>query len=219
MSDLKLIIGNKNYSSWSLRPWVFMKQNGIAFSEQRVPLFVETTNEQLAQYYSDFKVPVLLDDDFIIWDSLSILEYLSEHYLSSRGWPEDRQARAVARSVSSEMHSSFINVRNELPMNCRKKFSHLVLTSKAEREIERIAALWRYCRSKYGAGGQWLFGDYSIADAMFAPVALRFYGYSIALGDIEQTYVNNVLQQASIIEWIEAGRLEVEVIDEDEIVI
>jgi len=217
MSSLTLVIGNKNYSSWSLRPWVFLKQNGIVFNEVRVPLFVETSNDQLAQYNSDFKVPVLQDDDLLIWDSLSILEYLSENYLQSRGWPEDPQARAVARSVSCEMHSSFMNVRNELPMNCRKRFENVVLTAEAEREIERISALWQQCRSQYGGGGEWLFGNYSIADAMFAPIALRFYGYHISLGDVEASYVNNVLKQACIIEWVDAGKMESEIIAEDEI--
>jgi len=217
MSKLTLIIGNKNYSSWSLRPWVFLKQNGIAFIEERVPLFVETTNDRLAEYNSDFKVPVLKDGDLIVWDSLSILEYLSENHLQSGGWPQDPRARAVARSVSCEMHSSFMNVRNELPMNCRKIFDNLTLTDEAEREIERITALWRQYRLQYGANGEWLFGDYSIADAMFAPIALRFHGYNIALGDIEKTYVNNVLKQPCIIEWMDAGKMESEIIAEDEV--
>ena len=217
MTDLTLIIGNKNYSSWSLRPWVFMKHYQIEFNEKRVALFTETTNEELSQYKSDFKVPILQDGDLIVWDSLSILEYISENYLASKGWPGEIKARAIARSISSEMHSSYLNVRNELPMNCRKKFKNISLTSKAEEEIERINMLWRKCRNEYGKEGEWLFGRYSIADAMFAPIALRFAGYSIPLGKLENDYVRSVLKQPSIVEWMEAGKLESEIIEEDEI--
>jgi len=217
MSNLTLIIGNKNYSSWSLRPWIFLKQNQIEFDEKRVALFTKTTDKELSQYNSDYKVPILKDDDLVVWDSLSILEYLSEKYLESNGWPRELNARAFARSVSCEMHSSFFNVRNELPMNCRKKFQDIKLSSEAEREIERIKALWRQCRTQFGKEGEWLFGKYSIADAMFAPIALRFEGYSIQLHDVEAAYIQSVLKQPSIIEWIEAGKEEKEVIEEDEI--
>jgi len=217
MSALTLIIGNKNYSSWSLRPWVFMKQYQIEFNEKRVPLFTETTNQTLAQYDSDFKVPVLQDKDLVIWDSLAILEYVSEKYLGSNGWSGDEKARAIARSVSAEMHSSFFSVRNELPMNCRKKFESIKLSAQAVRDIERIKLLWRKCRSEFGQGGEWLFGQYSIADAMFAPVALRFEGYSIPLAGVERAYVNSVLKQPCIIEWIAAGKAETEIIAEDEV--
>ena len=217
MSDLTLIIGNKNYSSWSLRSWVFLKQNNISFNEKRVALLTDTTNDELLQYNSDFKVPVLMDDGLVIWDSLSILEYLSEKYLAGNGWPRDIKARAVARSISCEMHSSFFNVRNELPMNCRKKFRNIKLSVEVEREIERITGLWRQCRNQFGQEGEWLFGNYSIADAMFAPVALRFEGYSIPIKGVEQAYVQSVLNQPSIIEWIEAGKIEKEIITEDEI--
>ena len=217
MSHLTLIIGNKNYSSWSLRPWVFMKQLHIDFEEKRVALYTETTNEELSQYNSDFKVPILKDGDLVVWDSLSILEYVSESYLESNGWPRAVDARAIARSVSSEMHSSFVNVRSELPMNCRKKYKNIKLSPEAEREIERIKTLWRNCRSQFGDEGEWLFGKYSIADAMFAPIALRFDGYGISLSRVEQAYVQSVLKQPSIIEWIEAGKVEKEVIDDFEI--
>ena len=217
MSNLTLIIGNKNYSSWSLRPWVFMKQNQIEFDEKRVPLFTETTDEELSQYNSDFKVPVLKDGDLIVWDSLAILEYISENYLESDGWPREVSARAMARSMSCEMHSSFFNVRNELPMNCRKKFQNIKLSSEAKSEIERIKALWQQCRTRFGTAGEWLFGEYSIADAMFAPIALRLSGYNIPLDGVEQAYVQSVLRQPCIVEWVAAGKIEKEVIGEDEI--
>ena len=217
MSSLTLIIGNKNYSSWSLRPWIFLRHHQIDFEEKRVPLSVETTVWELAKYNSDFKVPILKDGELVVWDSLSILEYVSETYLDNRGWPIDKNARSVARSVSAEMHSSFSNVRNELPMNCRKKLENIKLSQGALREIKRIKHLWRKCRNEYGNNGEWLFGNYSIADAMFAPVALRFYEYSIPLSGIEEEYVASVLKHSAIIEWVEAGKLETEVIEADEI--
>ena len=194
-----------------------MKQHQIDFEEKRVALFTETTDEELSPYNSDFKVPILKDGDLTVWDSLSILEYISEKYLESSGWPRKVNARAIARSVSSEMHSSFVNVRSELPMNCRKKFQNIKLSLETEREIERIKTLWRNCRTQFEDEGEWLFGKYSIADAMFAPIALRFEGYSIPLGGLEEAYVKSVLKQPCIIEWIEAGKVEIEVIEEDEI--
>ncbi|MES9887170.1 MAG: glutathione S-transferase, partial [Candidatus Sedimenticola sp. 6PFRAG1] len=171
------------------------------------------TDQELQQYNSDFKVPVLKDADLLVWDSLAILEYVSEQYLDGGGWPADKSARAV----SAEMHSSFSNVRSEFPMNCRKRFDDIKPSSEAAREIERIKGIWRECRSAFGKEGEWLFGDYSIADAMYAPIALRFHGYSIPLEGTEQVYVESVLNQPGIIEWIEAGKVEKEIIGEDEI--
>ena len=217
MANLTLIIGNKNYSSWSLRPWIFMKHHQLEFREKRVALFTETTAEELAEYHSDFKVPVLKDNELFVWDSLSILEYISEQYLEDRGWPADAQARSVARSISAEMHSSYFNVREEMPMNCRRKFNTVKLSKGAAKEVERICWLWRTCRSEYGNTGEWLFGEYSIADAMFAPIALRFLGYSIPLSGVEESYVKSVLNHPGIIEWVEAGKLESEVIESNEI--
>ena len=217
MSSLTLVIGNKNYSSWSLRPWILLRHHNIEFVEKRVPLFVETSEAALAEYDSDFKGPVLKDGDLVVWDSLSILEYISEVYLDDGGWPYEPEVRAVARSVSAEMHSSFFNVRNELPMNCRKQVNNISLSTEAEREIGRITSLWRKCRTGYGEGGEWLFGEFSIADAMFAPVALRFSGYNIPLESVEAEYVQSVLNHPAIIEWVEAGKQEVEILEEDEL--
>lgn len=217
MSGMTLIIGNKNYSSWSLRPWVFLRQNQIAFAEQRIALFTGTTDAQLEPYHSDYKVPVLLDGEQCIWDSLAILEYLAEKYPDTGGWPTETKARALARSVSAEMHSSFANVRREMPMNCRKKFTGVQLSAAAEHEVARIKWLWRTCRKQFGNGGEWLFGNYSIADAMYAPIALRFSGYNVPLEGVEQDYVRSVLNQPCIVEWISAGTRETEIIEEDEI--
>lgn len=217
MEKPTLIIGNKNYSSWSLRPWILMCQNEIDFNEKRVALFIESMETELKEYDSDTKVPVLKHGNLIVWDSLSIMEYVSEQFLDSKGWPTDISARAVARSISAEMHSSFSNVRNELPMNCRKSFNNIKLSVEAQKEVERIISLWRKCRNQYGAEGEWLFGKYSIADAMFAPIALRFDGYNIALEGIEKEYVQSVLNQPCIIDWMAAGKLEKEIIEADEV--
>jgi glutathione S-transferase len=217
MSKLTLIIGNKNYSSWSLRPWIFMKQTQIEFEEKRVALYTETSDQEMSGYFSHYKVPVLLDDDLQVWDSLAILEYISETYANSSGWPRDTRARAVARSVSAEMHSSFISLRNELPMNCRRKIANFTCSTEAQQDIQRIKDIWAKCRTEYGSQGDWLFGDYSIADAMFAPVVLRFVTYGIELNELEQAYVRITLDNPHIIQWIEAGTQEKEVIQAAEV--
>lgn len=217
MSDLTLIIGNKNYSSWSLRPWLLMQHFGLTFNEQRVALYTDTTDNELAAYQSDFKVPVLQDGELIVWDSLAIMEYVSETYLHSAGWPQEPEARAIARSVSNEMHSSFMHVRNEMPMNVRKHFHGHTLSPEAEREVERIKTLWQRCRTNYGSAGEWLFGEFSIADAMYAPIALRFDGYGVPLAGIAAGYVQSVLDHPAVLAWIEAGKAEREIIQEAEV--
>ena len=216
MSKLTLIIGNKNYSSWSLRPWVFMKHHQIEFDEKKILLHTETTDEELSQYDSGTKVPILKDGDLEVWDSLAILEYVSEQYCESSGWPHEASARAVARSISAEMHSSFANLRSELPMNCRKQFNRINLSIEAAEEVTRVKEVWRICRTQFGRSGEWLFGEYSIADAMFAPIALRFNGYSIPLEGIEKNYVQSVLDQPCIIEWIAEAKAEKEIIESQE---
>lgn len=217
MSNLTLVIGNKNYSSWSLRPWIFMKQFQIEFEEKKIFLFTDTTDQELSEYNSNSKVPVLLDGGLAVWDSLAILEYLSENYLSGAGLPNSTTGRAIARSVSAEMHSSFFNVRNDLPMNCRRPLNTLPLSKETQEEVERIANIWRQCRETYGNKGEWLFGKYSIADAMFAPVVLRFNTYGVKLDGLAQAYMQSVLQQPDIIDWIASGVAETAIIESDEI--
>ena len=217
MAELKLIIGNKNYSSWSLRPWIFMKHKGLRFEEERVPLFEADTDERLAPYFSDFKVPVLLDGELLVWDSLAILEYLADRFPEVGGWPADRSARAVARSVSAEMHSSFNALRSEMPMNCRRTFSGINFSEAALKDVARVEVLWLHCQKTYGQAGPWLFGDYSVADAMFAPVVIRFAGYGIQLSGLLQGYLDTVLTDQHLQQWIAAGKAEKERIAEDEI--
>lgn len=214
---LTLIIGNKNYSSWSLRPWILLKKYSISFEEKRIALFTKTTDKELADYQSNNKVPVLVHGDSIIWDSLSIIEYISEQFLQGRGWPADSNARAYARSMSAEMHSSFSALRQEMPMNCRKQFKGIKLSSDAEADVERVANLWINCHRKFGVAGPWIAGDFSAVDAMYIPVALRLAGYGIKCSGFAAEYVQTVVNDESVQEWMQAGIKEKEIIEEDEI--
>jgi len=217
MSDLTLIIGNKNYSSWSLRPWIFLKTAGIEFTEKRVPLGTDQTNAQLEPYFSNHKVPVLLDKDLAVWDSLAIMEYIAEKYPYCHGWPEDPRIRAAARSVSAEMHSSFFELREDLPMNCRKKFTNFSPSSGALKDIDRIKAIWRYCKKRFSKNSPWLFDRFCIADAMFAPVCFRFSGYDVPLDGADKEYVESILSLPHMLEWKEAALLEKEVLEYAEV--
>lgn len=217
MKNLKLVIGNKNYSSWSLRPWVLLKHFNIDFTEKRIPLFTEKTQQQLSHYDSDFKVPVLVDDDLVVWDSLAIVEYISEKYLDARAWPADVKTRALARSLSAEMHSSFAHIRTGMPMNCGRPVSPIRLSLQALHEVERVKFLWTKCRDQYSGQGEWLFGQYSIADAMYAPIVLRFMSYAIPLTGKAGDYMQTVLRHPAIIEWMKDAEAETEVIEKYEI--
>lgn len=217
MSGLQLIIGNKNYSSWSLRPWILLRHYKMEFEEIRIPLFTETTDAQLRPFFSNHKVPVLVDNTSNIWDSLAIMEHLNDKFLQGIAWPRSYPARAHARSVSAEMHSSFNAMREALPMNCRKFFPEFALNEAVLEDVTRIQELWRFCRNHYGQEGKYLFGDFSIADAMFAPVVLRFAGYDVKLCEVSQSYAETMLRHPDIEQWIADARLETEIIDMDEV--
>jgi glutathione S-transferase len=215
MSDFTLVIGNKNYSSWSLRAWIWMRHLDLEFDEFPVSLYTEAMSDQLAPYFSNCKVPVLLHNGLEIWDSLAILEYLVSLF-PKQGLPADLKARAVARSLCSEMHSSFVALRNELPMNCRREPSPLLLSSDCIADIDRIQALWQHAE-KYSEGGDdWLFGNFGIVDAMYAPVALRFHRYQVPLSDPASAYVNRLLNHPAMTEWVTAARAETTVIEQEE---
>ena len=216
MSALTLIIGNCNYSSWSLRPWLFLRHHNIDFAERHIALSTATTESELATYFSGGKVPVLLDGDREIWDSLAILEYLADRFPETQGWPTDTEAKAVARSVAAEMHSSFPHLRNALPMNCRRKFPHFKISQETQSDIDRITTVWRFCRERFGENGPWLFGQFSVADCMYAPVVVRFVGYDVSLDPVSQAYVDTVYQSPALQAWIAKGKAEQEVIPEDE---
>ena len=211
MNDLILVIGNKNYSSWSLRPWLVLRH-----FEVRVPLYRQDTYDTLLKMSPSGLVPVLKNRDLTVWDSLSICEYLQELYPTLPLWPTDKRQRAVARSICAEMHSGFSALRNNMPMNCRKSYSGKGRNTQTENDIKRITQIWLECRSSYGENGPMLFGNFSIADAMFAPVALRFNTYGVELDGVLGAYVSTILSMPEAVEWMEAAKMETEVLTEYE---
>ncbi len=217
MSRLTLAIGNKNYSSWSLRPWLVMRQAKLDFDEVRIPLYGLGASEMLARWSPSGKVPALHDGERVVWDSLAICEYLAEQFPGKGLWPDDVTARAVARSVSAEMHSGFSDLRSAMPMNCRGSFPGKGLTEGSCRDITRVVAIWNDCRSRFGSNGGFLFGHFTIADAMYAPVVLRFATYGVPLEGAARAYADTILALPPMQEWLAAGRDEIEVIDAFEI--
>jgi glutathione S-transferase len=215
MTEFTLIIGNKNYSSWSLRAWLWMKHLDLNFSEKLINLYQDDTNQQLAEQHSNFKVPVLIHEDLEIWDSLAILEYLSALY-PDQALLRNRQAQAVMRSLCAEMHSSFFSLRNELPMNCRREPTPLTISADCRTDINRIEAIWQYARQYSDGEADWLFGSFSMADAMFAPVVFRFDRYCIAVEPDTRQYMDRLLAHPAIIEWVNASRAEPWVLQEEE---
>ena len=207
---LTLVIGNKNYSSWSLRPWLAMRQLGIDFSEVQIALYRPESSQHIRRYSPAGKVPVLLDGSITVWDSLAILDYLAECLPTLHWWPTDNAARAIARSVCAEMHSGFQALRHNMPMNCRAKLPGKGMTPDVQTDIDRITAIWRDCRQTFGVDGALLFGQFMIADAMFAPVALRFVTYDVPLDAISQQYVEAILALPAMQEWLQAADAEVE---------
>lgn len=197
---MELVIGNKNYSSWSLRPWLLLKYFDLPFSETLIPLRQARSHELLAEHSPSFKVPVLVDEELTVWDSLSICEYISEHYLDGRGWPSNPKDRALARSYCAEMHSGFHAVRNALPMNCRAA-RKVKLSEQCEHEIHRIDGMWQDALNRHD--GDWLFGDFSIVDCMFAPIASRFVSYGIDISDASQAYTEQLLLLPAMQAWYE----------------
>ena len=207
MAPLTLVIANKNYSSWSLRAWLFMKHAGIEFQEMLIPLDTPETHEQIDRYSPSGHVPVLRHGKLCVWDSLAICEYVAE--VTGKGWPADVAARATARSVSAEMHSGFANLRSLWPMNARARNRHTAMTAALEADIERIDEIWNDCRARFGAGGPWLFGaEYCIADAMYAPVVLRFNTYGASVSQTARWYMAAVLEDPLLQEWLRASKLE-----------
>ena len=211
---MKLIVGNKNYSSWSLRPWLVMKVAGIDFDEERIALYGPQSRQQILAFSPAGKVPCLMDGALAVWDSLAICEFLAEKNPSL--WPQDPAARAVARSVSAEMHSGFQNLRTHMSMNIRKFHPGKGRTPEVLAEIERVVAMWSDCRARYGQGGPFLFGRFSIADAMYAPVVLRFRTYEVGLPEACRAYSNAILALPAMKEWIAAATAETELLPQFE---
>jgi glutathione S-transferase len=198
---LTLILGNKNYSSWSLRPYVALKHTGAPFEEKVIPLDQPTTAAEIAKYSPSGRVPVLLDGDTRIWDSLAICEYLNERYPQAKLWPQDAAVRATARSLSAEMHSGFQALRETFPMKFKQSVRVDPVPAAAQKDIDRIRTLWTDCRRRFGSGGPFLFGAFSIADAMYAPVVSRFRTYGISLEGAAADYAAAVWKLPSMQEW------------------
>lgn len=212
----KLVIGNKNYSSWSLRPWFLMREAGIDFEEYRIPLDMPDTAEQIAAFNAAGKVPVLITDELKVWDSLAICETVAERWPDKRLWPDDPADRAYARSISAEMHSGFHHLRACMPMNCRAMGRKVEIPDELGRDIDRVIAIWSDCHQRYGAESGWLFGRFSVADAMYAPVVLRLRTYGINLPVSAGFYPQRVLESEAMQAWLAAAECEVEVIEADE---
>jgi glutathione S-transferase len=211
---LKLVIGNKNYSSWSMRPWVAMKAGGIAFEEIFIPLYTGPADKQrLLDVSPAGKVPALIDGDVTVWDSLSIVEYLAERFPEARLWPDAREARAHARSIAAEMHSGFAALRNECGMNLHRPVKAKPLSEAARADIARVQEIWTDCRTRYGAQGPYLFGAFSAADAMYAPVVHRFRIYAIDVSPVARDYMAAMMALPAFAEWTEAGLAETIVIE------
>jgi glutathione S-transferase len=211
MPNVVLVIGNKAYSSWSLRPWLLMKQAGIEFEEVRLSLYEEGAKQKILQVSPTGKVPVLKDGDLTIWDSLAICEYLAEKYPDKRLWPTQTAARACARSISAEMHSGFTHLRTRMPMNVRREIAGRTRTDEVIGEISRIEAIWNDCRSRFGARGAFLFGAFSIADAMYAPVVSRLRTYGVTLAGEAGAYAASIHALPAMQEWIAGAHAETEV--------
>jgi glutathione S-transferase len=211
-----LFIGNKNYSSWSLRPWFLMKEAGIDFEEVRVPLDTPEFFERIDSISPTRKVPVLRLDDQAIWESLAIAETVAERWPDRGLWPSDASARAHARSVSAEMHAGFGALREAMPMNCRAMGRKVELTDAINSDVNRIFAIWADCGKRYGGSGGWLFGSFSIADAMYAPVVFRFRTYGIDLPESAAGYPARLMKSKAIQAWLAAAESETEVVAYDE---
>jgi glutathione S-transferase len=216
---LELVIGNKNYSSWSMRPWVLLRQAQIRFEE--IQLKFDEAGGKLSvagiqKYSAASKVPVLRVDGQAVWDSLAICETVAEMFPDKHLWPEAAEARRVARSACAEMHSGFQGMRSRMPMNIRSRYPGKGMTPESRRDIDRVVALWTDCRERFGGAGTLLFGRFSVADAFFAPVVMRFHAYAVQLPRIAQEYCEAVQALAAVREWCDAARRETEFVAEDE---
>ncbi|MGH8051836.1 MAG: glutathione S-transferase family protein [Arenimonas sp.] len=205
---LQLVIGNKNYSSWSLRPWLLMTHFGVPFKEIKLPLDTPEFYQRIAEFSPTARVPVLRDGDETVWDSLAICEVVNERYLDGKAWPEGRRARAAARCAVSEMHSGFAALRSQLPMNCHRAINDYHWKEDADRDIARIKTVWQDLRARFGAGGDFLCGEFGVVDAMFAPVCVRFRAYGVAMDDDTSRYVNAIYSLSAMQAWLAEAKLE-----------
>ena len=215
---MKLIIGNKNYSSWSMRGWLAAKQSGLAFEEIMVPIMGEQWDKQKEEMGevqpSHGKVPILWDGDAVIWDSLAILEYLADKVGRDRFWPKDEAARGMARSLVAEMHSSYASLRSEMPMNVRRRIELKSVSDQTRSEVVRILQLWAEARARHGSSGPFLFGTFGAADIYYAPIVSRFMTYGIGVPGFAQSYMQAVWEHQWMEQWIAASEEEEWVIEQ-----
>jgi glutathione S-transferase len=214
MTVRTLVIGNKNYSSWSLRPWLLLKHFGVDFDEVRLSLDTPSFQQQIGQWSPTGRVPVLIDRGTVVWDSLAIAEYVNEACLGGRGWPGVLVERARARCVVAEMHAGFAALRSELPMNVRRVPAPVSMSGDARRDVARVHRIWEECIAR--SGGPWLFGEFSIADAFYAPVVLRFHSYAVDQQGLPFDYCARMIVHPGLQQWCREALAEVEVIAADE---
>ncbi len=207
-APLTLVIGNKAYSSWSLRPWLALRHAGADFAEIVVPLRQTDTKATLLRHAPSGKAPSLRHGDLVVWDSLAICEYVNELFPAAQLWPADASVRAVARAVSAEMHSGFPDLRRNLFMDVRNSYDRPDRVAAAQADIDRVLALWTDCRARFGAGGPFLFGNFSIADAMFAPVATRLRTWNVAVDPVSAAYIDTIHALPAIQDWLSAAAAE-----------
>lgn len=203
-----LTIGNKAYSSWSLRPWILLRQFGIAFDERVIPLYEPTSSLEIQRHSPNGKVPVLAADDVVVWDSLAIMEFVADARPDLAIWPADPAARAMARSLSAEMHAGFMALRQACPTNFRRTPKAVKLSPEVQRDVDRVEAAWAAARSRWGQGGPFLFGDFTAADAMFAPVVNRFDAYAVPVSPESRAYMDAIRALPAWTAWIEGGAAE-----------
>jgi glutathione S-transferase len=215
--NLTLIIANKNYSSWSFRPWILMRHFQIAFEEVTIPLAQENTRTEILRYTPAGKCPALQDGDLVVWDSLAIIEYLAESFPQTAIWPAPRAARAQARSLAAEMHSGFASLRAALPMNMRRKVNKRELSPEAAADAARLERAFKTAREEFGQAGHFLFGDFSAADAMFAPVVNRLHVYDVDVSSATRAYMDRMMALPAWKDWAAQAQAEPWVIDKHEI--
>jgi glutathione S-transferase len=216
MSDIRLVIGNKNYSSWSLRAWLCLRKCNIEFEEVLLPLDTPEFVARIEEYSPTGRVPVLWHAGNPIWDSLAICEYANDVFAAGSLWPDDALSRGLGRSMVAEMHSGFMHLRNDMPMNCRALNRHVTMSDGLQADIDRICSLWATALVGHGVSGPWLLGGFSVADAMFAPVVMRFRNYGVAVPSVVQAYCDHVLDDSEVQAWVTAGLKETWIVESDE---
>ena len=213
---MKLVIGNKNYSSWSLRSWFLLSESGFEFEEIRIPLDTETSAAEIRKFSPSGCVPVLLLDEEVIWDTMAIAETIHDRWPEKSIWPGDAAARAHARAISAEMHAGFAALREAMPMNCRAMGRKVTLTDEVTADIDRIFEIWTDCYHRYSGDGDWLFGKFSVADSMYAPIVFRLRTYGINLPESASRYPRRLLESPAIQDWLAECESETEVIKREE---